>query len=215
MNFNDHSKYKDQHAFLSPSKYSWLNYDIDQLYSRYKAQFAAPIGTILHEIAADHIDLGFKLFKKDERDVLYELLKTIKKNDLKIPRSVVDIKDEFLNLSQFVNDAIGFGMTPEQPLVYSENCFGTADAISFENNLLRIHDYKSGSIPAHMDQLDVYSALFCLEYKKNPNEIQIEERIYQFGEIAISNPTAELIFSVMEKIIADDKMIRKFKNEGF
>ena len=215
MNFNDHSKYKDQHAFLSPSKYSWINYDAETLYSRFKAQYAAPIGTILHGIAASHIDLGFKLFKKDERDVLYEILKIIKDNDLRIPRSVVDIKDEFINLAQFVNDAIGFGMKSEQPLLYSDNCFGTADAISFNNNLLRIHDYKSGSIPAHMDQLDIYSALFCLEYKKNPNEIQIEERIYQFGEIVVSNPPPELILLIMEKIIANDKMIEKFKNEGF
>lgn len=210
MNFNDHSKYKDQHAFLSPSKYSWINIDsVDQLYSRYKSQFAAPIGTALHSIASNHIKLGFKLTKRDERHVLYELLKS------GFPRDVVDIKDEFVNLSNFVNDAIALGMTSEQTLLYSENCFGTSDALSFEHNLLRIHDYKSGSIPAHMDQLDIYSALFCLEYKKNPNEIQIEERIYQFGEIVTSNPPPELIFSIMEKIIAYDKMIEKFKNEGF
>jgi len=209
MNFNDHSKYKDQHAFLSPSKYSWLNYDPEQLYSRYKAQYAAPIGTALHSIASTHIKLGFKLTKRDERHVLYELLKS------GFPRDVVDIKDEFENIANFVNDAIGFGMQSEQTLLYSDNCFGTADAISFDKDLLRIHDYKSGSIPAHMDQLDIYSALFCLEYKKNPNEIQIEERIYQFGEIVISNPAPELIFSVMERIIAFDKMLEKFKKEGF
>ncbi len=209
MNFNDHSKYKDQHAFLSPSKYSWLNYDVDQLYSRYKAQYAAPIGTSLHAIASNHIKLGFKLTKRDERHIVYELLKS------GFPRDVVDVKDEYPNLMNFVNDAIGFGMTSEQTLLYSDNCFGTADALSFERNLLRVHDYKSGSIPAHMDQLDIYSALFCLEYKKNPNEIQIEERIYQFGEIVVSNPPAELILSIMEKIIAYDRMIEKFKNEGF
>lgn len=209
MIFNDHSKFKDQHAFLSPSKYSWLNYDINQLYSRYKAQYAAPIGTALHAIASSHIKLGFKLTKRDERHVLYELLKS------GFPRDVVDIKDEFPNLANFINDAIGFGMASEQTLLYSENCFGTADALSFEKGLLRVHDYKSGSIPAHMDQLDIYTALFCLEYKKNPNEIQIEERIYQFGEIAVSNPPPELIFSIMERIIAYDQAIEKFKREGF
>ncbi len=213
MNFNDHSKYKDQHAFLSPSKNSWLNYDPDQLYSRYKASYAAAIGSALHEIASGHIKVGFKLTKKDERGILFDLINPDGK--YRIPRNVVDIKDEFLNLANFVNDAIGFRMTSEQTLVYSDNCFGTADAISFEKNLLRIHDYKSGSIPAHMEQLDVYSALFCLEYRKNPNEIQIEERIYQFGELAICNPPPEQIILVMEKIIAYDKMLEKFKNEGF
>jgi hypothetical protein len=36
----------------------------------------------------------------------------------------------------YVNDAIGYQMTPEQPIYYSENCVGTADAISFKNDFL-------------------------------------------------------------------------------
>ena len=49
-------------------------------------------------------------------------------------------------------------MTPEQILYYSDNCFGTADAILFRNNFLRIHDLKTGKIPAHMEQLEIYAS---------------------------------------------------------
>lgn len=206
MIFKEHSNLKGLHAFLGASKYSWLNYEgEDQLFNSYKRQYASAVGTSLHEIASDHIKLGFKITKRDERHVLFELLKK------GYPRDVIDMNYIFENLSNFVNDAIGFRMQSEQILYYSDNCFGTADAISFNDNILRIHDYKSGSIPAHMEQLDIYSALFCLEYKKNPNEIQIEERVYQSSEILYSNPEPELIIGIMDKIITFDKMIEKFK----
>jgi len=62
-------------------------------------------------------------------------------------------------------------MTPEQVLYYSGNCFGTADSIAFKNNLLRIHDLKTGAVPAHMEQLFIYDALFCLEYRIHPQDL--------------------------------------------
>ncbi len=104
-------------------------------------------------------------------------------------------------------------MTPEQILYYSDNCFGTADAISFRNNLLRIHDYKSGKIPAHMEQLEIYAALFCLEYGFKPSEIDMELRLYQSDEILYHEPTAEDIVPIMDKIITFDKVIKKIKSE--
>ena len=113
----------------------------------------------------------------------------------------------------YVNDAIGFRMTVEQPLFYSENCFGTADAISFRNRLLRIHDYKSGVTPARMEQLEIYTALFCLEYKIKPVDIDIELRIYQSDEIIVHNPTAEDLVPIIDKIISFDKVITKIKAE--
>jgi hypothetical protein len=113
----------------------------------------------------------------------------------------------------YVNDAIGFRMTPEQPLFYSENCFGTADAICFRNKLLRIHDYKSGVTPARMEQLEIYAALFCLEYRVKPSDIDIELRIYQLDEILHHKPTAEDIVPIMDKIITFDKLITKIKAE--
>jgi hypothetical protein len=113
----------------------------------------------------------------------------------------------------FVNDAIGFKMTPEQVLYYSDNCFGTADAIVFRNNVLRIHDLKTGVMPAHIEQLMVYAALFCLEYRIRPGDIEIELRIYQSNEIVIMKPTAEDIGPIMDKIISFDKVINNIKKE--
>ena len=104
-------------------------------------------------------------------------------------------------------------MTPELVLYYSENCFGTTDAISFRNGLLRIHDLKTGVTPAHMEQLYIYAALFCLEYKMKPSDIEIETRLYQSDNIIVDNPTPEIIVPIIDKIITFDKVIRKIKEQ--
>jgi hypothetical protein len=183
MNFNKHLNLEGQHAFLGASRYHWINYDETKVVEAYSKFIAAKKGTELHEFAAQCIRLGQKL-----------------------PRSKK-------TLNMYVNDAIGFKMTPEQPLYYSENCFGTADAISFRNKMLRIHDFKSGVIPARMEQLEIYAALFCLEYKVNPADINIELRIYQSDQILYHNPTVEDIVPIMDKIITFDKLINKIKSE--
>ena len=113
----------------------------------------------------------------------------------------------------FVNDAIGYQMTPEQPLFYSEHCFGTADAIAFKDGLLRIHDLKTGFTPAHMEQLLVYAALFCLEYRVKPSEIDMELRLYQCDDIDICEPTVDQIAPIIDKIITFDKLINKIRAE--
>jgi hypothetical protein len=142
---------------------------------------AKEIGTKKHELAKQLIDLKVKL-----------------------PRTRQ-------TLNMYVNDAIGFGLTPEQVLYYSENAFGTADAIGFKNEFLRIHDLKTGVIPAHMEQLKIYAALFCLEYRFKPGEIQMELRIYQNDDVAICNPQADDILPIMDKIIEFDKVLRSIK----
>lgn len=183
MIFNKYSQLEGQHAFLGASKYHWINYNEEKIADAYKKFLATQKGTVLHDFAAQCIKLGQKLPKSHK------------------------------TLNMYVNDAIGYRMTPEQVLFYSENCFGTADAISFRNNLLRIHDLKTGQVPAHMEQLLVYSALFCLEYKKRPSEIDIELRIYQSDEVLYHNPTSEEIVPIIDKIITFDKIIVKLKNE--
>lgn len=183
MNFNKHSALEGQHAFLGASKYHWINYDDEKIATAYANHLATLKGTQLHEFAAQCIRLGQKL-----------------------PRS-----EKTLNM--YVNDAIGFKMIPEQILVYSENCFGTADAILFRNNFLRIHDLKTGVIPAHMEQLLIYASLFCLEYHVKPGEIEMELRIYQNNDVEIANPTAEDIVPIMDKIITADKIIKKIKEQ--
>lgn len=113
----------------------------------------------------------------------------------------------------YVNDAIGYRMTPEQVLYFSDNCFGTADAISFKKNFLRIHDLKTGETPAHFEQLFIYDAIFCLEYHINPKDIQIENRIYQFDDYIIAEPSSDDIWVIMNKIISSDKTIEIVKSQ--
>jgi len=107
----------------------------------------------------------------------------------------------------------GFRMTPEQILFYSYNAFGTADAICFRDGLLRIHDLKTGVTRVSMMQLEIYAALFCLEYDKKPIEIDIELRIYQDDNIVVNNPLPEDIGFILNKIVLFDKRITKLQEE--
>ena len=181
MNFNKHFDLEGRHAFLSASKYHWINYEESQLETAYTRFQATQRGTELHEFARRCIELRQKLPKSKK------------------------------TLNMYVNDAIGFNMTPEQPLYYSENCFGTADTIAFRNDILRIHDFKSGLVPAHMEQLIVYAALFCLEYDVRPNDIQTELRIYQSNEVLVHEADAVDILPVMDKIVRFDQIIKELK----
>ncbi len=181
MNFNKHWELEGRHAFLSPSKHHWINYDDEKLAHSYASFQAVRRGTRLHEFAKDCIELGIKL-----------------------PRSRQ-------TLNMYVNDAIGFKMTPEQPLYYSDNCFGTVDAISFRKNKLRIHDLKTGATPASMAQLMIYASLFFLEYSIRPGDVETELRIYQLNEIETCNPEADEILPIMDKIIHFDKCVEEMK----
>lgn len=183
MNFNNHYKLEGLHAPFSASKSQWLRYDDEKALQVYENRKSKEIGTRLHAWAKETIDLNIKQ-----------------------PRSKT-------TLSSYVNDAIGFKMNTEVVLFYSENFFGTADAISFRNNTLRIHDLKTGKTPVHMEQLEIYAALFCLEYKVDPRKIDMELRIYQNDEIIYHNPTFEEIEPIMNKIIHLDKLLYKMKEE--
>lgn len=183
MNFRKHGNLEGMHAFLGASKYHWINYDADKIAASYLNHLATIRGTELHEFAAQCIRLGQKLPKSHK------------------------------TLNMYVNDAIGYKMIPEQILVYSENCFGTTDAISFRNNFLRIHDLKTGVTPAKIEQLMIYAALFCLEYEIKPGSIEMELRIYQNNEILHHEPTAEEILPIMDKIITFDKIIDNIKEQ--
>lgn len=186
MIFNKHSDLVGKHAFLGASKYHWINYDEDKVRELYFNYQAVARGIELHAFAAQCIKLGQKL-----------------------PRTKQ-------TLNMYVNDAIGYKMEPEQILRYSDNCFGTADAIIFRNGVLRIHDLKTGATQAHMEQLLIYAALFCLEYgyKIKPSEIeQVELRIYQNDEVVVANPTIEDIAPIMDRIISFDKIINAMKKE--
>lgn len=184
MNFNKHSDYKDKHAILSASKYHWIRYSDEKLQEFYRTQRAAERGTRIHALAKDLIELGVKL-----------------------PRTRQ-------TLNMYVNDAIGFKLTPEVTLLYSKNAFGCADTIGFRNNFLRIHDLKTGVSPASMDQLMIYAALFCLEYHVRPEALSgCELRIYQLDDIAFLKPEPERIRFVMDRIIHFDNALNDIQKE--
>ena len=186
MNFVKHSNLEGLHAPFSASQSHWLRYDDQKAMEVYVNKKAAEIGTRLHAWAKETIELG-----------------------LKQPRSNKTI-------CAYVNDAIGFGMSPEVVLFYSPRFFGTADAISFNNGKLRIHDLKTGKvgkIETHIEQLEVYAALFCLEYKVKPGDIDMELRVYKNDEVICHSPEVDSIARIMDKIIHFDKLLERLENE--
>lgn len=213
MNFNNHSKIKGLHAPFSASQPYWLGESIEEMKVRYVARWVPTVGTVTHAFAESMINQQMKVTKADKK--MYKLY-LLDNKETCIPRCVVDNLDLdylFSNVMVYINDAIGFKLTAEQILFYSDSFFGTADAISFKNNFLRIHDLKTGRGRVKIEQLEVYAALFCLEYKVKPGSIDIELRIYQNGEIIVHNPTAEDILPIMDQITAANKAFEKFTNK--
>lgn len=186
MNFNKHFELEGKHAFLSASKYHWLNYDEERLTEVYRNSQAVMQGTLLHQFACDAITYG------------------------------IPLQDIPQTLNMYVNDCIADHMSPEVVLVYSRNAFGTADGISFDPDTmtLRIYDLKTGKTPASIKQLLIYAALFCLEYQVNPNDIYMHLRIYQNNEILVHEPEPEEVWDVMDRIIAFDAIIDNIKMEA-
>lgn len=183
MRFNRHSELEGRHAYFSPSKPAWTNYDEDKMARVYASALAARRGDELHAFAAEAIRLNMKL----------EALGR--------------------TLDLYVNDAIGFKMSPEQRLFYSNNFFGTADSICFRNETLRIHDLKTGVGVTTMRQLETYAALFCLEYGVRPFEITTELRIYQNDQVKIYVADPDDIFHIMERIVTFDKIMDEMDRE--
>lgn len=190
MQFTIHKNLCGLHAPFSASQSSWLRYDDEKAEELYRNRKAAEYGTRVHAWAAETIKLGMKQPKSKK------------------------------TICAYINDAIGFRMTPEVVLYYSDRFFGTADAISFRDGVLRIHDLKTGrvgKIEEHIEQLKVYAALFFLEYgpqlRIKPNDILIELRVYKMNEVLVCNPTAEDIVPIMDRIVHLDKLLRKLDEE--
>lgn len=188
MHLNPHLELRDKHAFLSPSSYHWLNYDPDRLKQIYLAQLRKEEGTKLHALAKELINLGVMLPSTEE------------------------------TLNMYVNDCIVCHMTPEQPLFYSWNCYGTADAIGLDSATLRIFDLKTGMTKANIKQLLIYAALFFLEYGQeldiSPHTVETELRIYQLGKIEAAIPDPSEILQVMNHIVVCDDIINRTRGDG-
>jgi uncharacterized protein DUF2800 len=185
MRFNNHSKLAGNHALLSPSTYSWVNDDDQKMDARIYSALSARRGTELHEVAQRLINLGIKL------------------------------PDTTQTMNQYVNDCIGFRMTTEQSLYYSPNCFGTADAINFKALKLKIFDLKTGITRTKVTQLEVYAALFCLEYGYVAVEIEMEFRIYQNDQVFIFDGDPIEVARIMSQIVAYDRRIEELRMEAY
>lgn len=181
MNFNKHLGLSGKHAFLSPSSSAWLRYDDQKLHARYHAAQASRRGTDVHAAAHENIRLRIPLHRSNKA------------------------------LYHYVSDAIKYDMSCEQTLVYSENCYGTADTISFDGDILRIHDLKTGISKATFEQLEVYAALFCLEYGISPFDIEIILRLYQRDSVLEMIAEPEAILHIMDRIMHADNYIESIK----
>lgn len=172
MDFKRHSELEGKHAVLSASKFHWLRYTDERLYEYVDNLNAAMEGTKDHALAAMLIERKQKL------------------------------QDTGQTLNMYVNDCIGFRMSPEITLVYHPLlAFGCADAIGFRDRVLRLFDLKTGKKPASPDQLLVYAALFCLEYGVKPYDIEeYDLRIYQNDEIKYYEVDPEEVVQAMSRI---------------
>jgi hypothetical protein len=149
------------------------------------ASFSARRGSELHDLAQKAIRLGVRFPDTEE------------------------------TINKYVNDCIGFRMVPEQMLFYSNNCFGTADAINFRVNKLRIFDLKTGITKCKITQLEIYAALFCLEYNYKPIDIDVELRLYQNDEVQVFEGDPLEITRIMSQIVVFDQRIEKFRMEAY
>ena len=184
MRFRKHSHLEGQHAFLSPSVYHWINYDEEKLEYRWKALRAALEGIEQHRYAAIAIE------EREFQD------------------------DETTTLGLYINQCIQYRMSPETVLYYSPNAYGTVDAIAYRYRRLRISDLKTGVTRSSEHQLEVYAALFCLEYKVDPFSMRaIELRIYQDGRCRMYDGDPWIIKAIMDKIVKFDALINKFREE--
>jgi hypothetical protein len=190
VKFNYHGNLEGRHALLSPSSYSWINYDEDKLTERLVTMRAAALGTKKHQFAHDAITLG-----------------------------IIQQKNG-LTLNSYINDVIRYRMTPEQIVRYSDNFFGTADALGFRKDrgeelyTLRVFDLKTGVSKASVNQLLIYCALFFLEYGDvlgiKPFDVNYDLRIYQHDEPAqkfIVDPK-DVIY-IMDKIKTFERLINE------
>lgn len=222
MNWNDHSALENRHAILAPSSCSWMNYDLEDqeelyssLFQKHKSYYATMIGTKLHEYAKDRIDYKLRLTKSSKSDVMLHLLKS------NVPREVIDMDYIYDNFMEYVNDGIGYRMDTEKCLFYSNDCFGHADTILYDpsKKILRIHDYKSGTTPAHIEQLRAYAALFYLEYGLSvtgdrnivPENVTTILRLYQTDNCIEEVSEPEDLRNTMRYIVEECKILESIR----
>lgn len=187
MQFNKHYDLEGKHSALSASKHSWVRYTPERMEQVILNERKKQEGTELHAIASAMIKKRIK--------------------------ASPHVKKAF-NL--FVNDAIGFKLHSEVVLSYSKNAFATSDAIGFRDGVLRIHDLKTGDSKPSFEQLDIYAALFMLEYDVDPFKVKdIVQRLYQFDGFEEQHQDPQVIQDIMNQIIEMDQVITRVDMEYY
>lgn len=186
MHFGPNSRpwLEGTHAFLGASTPSWHNYDEDKLVKRAHTAEAARRGTKQHELAKDLIEMGIRL------------------------------PDNGKTLNTYVNDCIGWRMTPEVLLFANEWAYGTTDAISFREGLLRLSDLKTGHNPAGFAQHESYAAFFCIWQDIKPVHIEMEFRIYQNDEVKMIEGDPDKVTHVISQINTFTPILREIREAG-
>lgn len=183
---NFSKSFKDgDHAFLGASNHAWYNYDDEKLIRVFINKLAAAKGTALHDFACKAIKLKVKL------------------------------PDNGSTLSMYVNDAIEFGLRPEEKLYYSKYAYGTTDSINFQNGILMVFDLKTGKTKVSFLQLKIYTALFLLCYSEISLKCvkRIELRIYQNNEILMETPDIDEILPIMDKIKRYSRILEELEEQ--
>jgi hypothetical protein len=122
--------------------------------------------------------------------------------------------DETTTVGLYINQSIQYKMAAEVVLFYSPNAFGTVDGIAYRHRRLRISDLKTGVSRTSEHQLEVYAALFCLEYEIDPFFLRdIELRIYQDGRVRVYIADPYVIKGIMDKIVQFDGIINRLREE--
>lgn len=184
LELNEHKEIWEKHAVFSPSQFYWINYDPEKLLSFWDNRRAQEIGTYVHN-SASRIILDEYYFRDNNVDCAHISLRG---------------KDSY---SRHIMHSIKHRMMPEVAVKYSDICFGHADALAYDLNkrILRINDLKTGKNPGHMEQLEIYAALFFGEYwdqliyghQIDPYTSTIELRIFQFNDELLATPSPEYI----------------------
>lgn len=210
MIWKDHSndKHNGAHAFLAPSNNSWEGYDDEKTISCFVGSKAKDAGTEIHKFACRRIIRRMELGPNDIDSLIFYMVENW------IPMYVIkhmQIEVIFETVRKYVNDALYFGLDPEREVYYCEDAYGTADTIGFDGVVLRVHDLKTGKIPATFKQLEKYAALFCLDYDIAPEEFETELRLYQNSDILVEHPEASVIRHHIDEYVHKNQLIYEFK----
>ena len=227
--FPDHPELDGRHAPFPASSPSWLNYDDTKVFSKCRSDSRKELGTELHAFCASYIRLGDKL-TKNKYDIIRNFKSFLKGKYDKKGDATVNSDDQkklynrLIYLYQamdylpdsvwetvyfYISECVNFRMMPERHLFYSYNFFGTADAVSFdpESHILRISDLKTGDTPGRIEQLYIYAAYACMQLELKPDDITIELRIYQSGDILLEVADKKKVIFVMEKVKRFDDIV--------